>query len=43
MIENNLIGYLKGTQPYKLRQKIKFSKDAYEIGDLLQTTTIKNE
>jgi predicted transcriptional regulator len=44
LIENNLIENLEGTQTYKTTEKgLNFLKMHSEIGDLLQTTTIKNE
>ncbi|HET8794581.1 MAG TPA: winged helix-turn-helix domain-containing protein [Nitrososphaeraceae archaeon] len=44
LIENNLIEYLEGTQTYKTTEKgLNFLKIHSEIGELLQTTTIKNE
>ena len=44
MIENNLIECLEGTQTYKTTEKgLNFLKMNNQIGELLQTTTIKNE
>jgi predicted transcriptional regulator len=44
LIENNLIEYLEGTQTYKTTEKgLNFLKMNNQIGELLQTTTIKNE
>ena len=44
LIENNLIEYIEGTQTYKTTEKgLNFLKMNNEIGELLQTTTIKNE
>ena len=43
LIENNLLEYLEGTQTYKTTEKgLNFLKMNNEIGELLQTTTIKN-
>ena len=43
LIENKLIEYLEGTQTYKTTEKgLNFLKMHSEIGELLQTTTIKN-
>jgi predicted transcriptional regulator len=43
LTENNLIEYLDGTQTYKTTEKgLNFLKMHNEIGDLLQTTTVKN-
>jgi predicted transcriptional regulator len=43
MIENNLIEYLEGTHKFKTTEKgLNFLKMYNEIGELLQTTTIKN-
>ena len=43
LIENNLIEYLDGTQTYKTTEKgLNFLKMNNEIGELLQTITIKN-
>jgi predicted transcriptional regulator len=43
LIENNLLEYLDGTQTYKTTEKgLNFLKMNNEIGELLQTTTIKN-
>ena len=44
LIENNLLEYFEGTQTYKTTEKrLNFLKMNNEIGDLLQTTTIKNK
>ena len=44
MIENNLIECLEGTQTYKTTEKgLNFLKMNNKIGELLQTTTIKNQ
>ena len=44
MIENNLIECLEGTQTYKTTEKgLNFLKMNNKIGELLQTTTIKND
>jgi predicted transcriptional regulator len=44
LIENNLIEYLDGTQTFKTTEKgLNFLKMHSEIGDLLHTTTIKND
>ena len=44
MIENNLIECLEGTQTYKTTEKgLNFLKMNNKIGELLQTTTIKNK
>jgi predicted transcriptional regulator len=44
MIENNLIEYLEGTHKFKTTEKgLNFLKMHNEIGELLQTTTIKND
>jgi predicted transcriptional regulator len=44
MIENNLLEYLEGTQTYKTTEKgLNFLKMNNQIGELLQTTTIKND
>ena len=44
LIENNLIECLEGTQTYKTTEKgLNFLKMNNQIGELLQTTTIKNE
>ena len=44
LTENNLIKYLDGTQTFKTTEKgLNFLKMNNEIGELLQTTTIKNE
>jgi predicted transcriptional regulator len=43
LIENNLLQYLEGTQTYKTTEKgLNFLKKYDEIGELLQTTKIKN-
>jgi predicted transcriptional regulator len=44
LIENNLLEYLEGTQTYKTTEKgLNFLKMNNEIGELLQSITIKNE
>ena len=44
LIENNLIEYLDGTQTFKTTEKgLNYLKMHNEIGELLQTTTIKND
>jgi predicted transcriptional regulator len=44
LIENNLIEYLEGTQNYKTTEKgLNFLKMNNQIGELLQTTTIKSD
>jgi predicted transcriptional regulator len=44
LIENSLIEYIEGTQTYKTTEKgLNFLKMYSEIGELLQTTTIKNK
>jgi predicted transcriptional regulator len=44
LIENNLIEYIEGTQTYKTTEKgLNYLKMNNEIGELLQTTTIKND
>jgi predicted transcriptional regulator len=44
LIENNLLEYIEGTQTYKTTEKgLNFLKMNNEIGELLQTTTIKND
>ena len=44
LIENNLIEYLEGTQTYKTTEKgLNFLKMNNQIGELLQTITIKND
>ena len=44
LIENNLIEYLEGTRTFKTTEKgLNFLKMNNEIGELLQTTTIKND
>jgi len=43
LIENNLIEYLEGTQTFKTTENgLKFLIMHNEIGELLQTTTMKN-
>ena len=43
LIENNLIEYLDGTKTFKTTEKgLNYLKMHSEIGELLQTTTIKN-
>jgi predicted transcriptional regulator len=43
LMQNNLIECLEGTQTYKTTEKgVSFLRMHSEIGDLLQTTTIKN-
>jgi predicted transcriptional regulator len=43
LMENNLIECIEGTQTYKTTEKgLNFLKMNNEIGELLQTTTIKN-
>ena len=43
LIENNLLEYLEGTKTFRTTEKgINFLKMHNEIGELLQTTTIKN-
>ena len=44
LTENNLIEYLDGTQTFKTTEKgLMYLKMYYEIGELLQTTTIKTD
>ena len=44
LIENNLLEYLEGTRTFKTTEKgLNFLKMNNEIGELLQTITIKNE
>ena len=44
LIENNLLEYIEGTQTYKTTEKgLNYLKMNNEIGELLQTTTIKND
>jgi len=44
LIENNLIEYIEETQTYKTTEKgLNYLKMNNEIGELLQTTTMKNE
>jgi predicted transcriptional regulator len=44
LMENNLIEYNEGTQTFKTTEKgLNYLKMNNEIGELLQTTTIKNE
>ena len=44
LIENNLIEYLDGTKTFKTTEKgLNLLKIHNEMGELLQTTTIKNE
>ncbi|MGI9010074.1 MAG: winged helix-turn-helix domain-containing protein [Nitrososphaeraceae archaeon] len=44
LIENNLIEYLDGTRTFKTTEKgLNYLKMHNEIGELLQTTTIKND
>ena len=44
LIENNLIEYLDGTRTFKTTEKgLNYLKMNNEIGELLQTTTIKND
>ena len=43
LIENNLLEYLDGTHKFKTTEKgINYLRMNNEIGELLQTTTIKN-
>ena len=43
LIENNLLEYIEETQTYKTTEKgLNYLKMHREIGELLQTTTIKN-
>ena len=42
LIENNLIEYLEGTNKYRTTEKgLNYLKMHIEIGELLQTTTLK--
>ena len=42
LIENNLLEYVEGTQTFRTTEKgLNFLKMNNEIGELLQTTTIK--
>ena len=44
LIENNLLEYLEGTRTFKTTEKgLNFLKMNNQIGELLQTTTIKND
>ena len=44
LIENNLIEYLDGTRTFKTTEKgLNYLKMHNEIGELLHTTTIKND
>ena len=44
LIENNLIEYLDGTNKFKTTEKgLTFLKMYNEIGELLNTTTVKND
>ena len=44
LIKNNLLEYRDGTQTYKTTEKgLNYIKMYHEIGELLQTTTIKND
>ncbi len=44
LIENNLIEYLDGIRTFKTTEKgLNYLKMHNEIGELLQTTTIKND
>ena len=44
LIENSLLEYLEGSQTYKTTEKgLNFLKMNNQIGELLQTTTIKNK
>ena len=44
LIENNLIEYLEERQTYKTTERgLNYLNKHSEIGELLQTTTIKNE
>ena len=44
LIENNLLEYIEGAQTYKTTEKgFNFLKMNNEIGELLQTTKIKND
>ena len=43
LIENNLLEYVEGTQTFRTTEKgLNFLKMNNQIGELLQTTTIKN-
>jgi predicted transcriptional regulator len=43
LIENNLLEYVEGTQTFRTTEKgLNFLKMNNEIGELLQTRTIKN-
>jgi predicted transcriptional regulator len=43
LIENNLLEYVEGTQNYKTTEKgLNFLKMNNQIGELLQTTKVKN-
>ena len=43
LIENSLLEYLEGTRTFKTTEKgLNYLKMNNEIGELLQTTTIKN-
>ena len=44
LIENNLIEYIDGTRTFKTTEKgLNYLKMHNEIGELLQTTTIRND
>jgi predicted transcriptional regulator len=44
LIENNLLEYIEGTQTYKTTEKgLNYLKMNNEIGELLQTITVKND
>ena len=44
LIENNLIEYSDGTHKFKTTEKgLNYLKMYHEIGELLQTTAIKND
>jgi predicted transcriptional regulator len=44
LIENNLLENIEGTQTYKTTEKgLNFLKMNNEIGELLQTITVKND
>ena len=44
LIENNLLGYLEGSQTYKTTEKgLNFLKMHNEIGELLHTTSEKQD
>ena len=44
LIENNLLEYLEGTKTFKTTEKgLNFLKMHNEIGELLQTTSVKND